>query len=248
MNIDPRGILPPRIGALALAALASMMLTGCPGENPGPASTAYKKGELGNGGFLFACDDSVACDRWSTNDAADFPAAIATGAVFDVRFVESGEQGWTPLSSGKYHGVTEQPVEPYVGKGYDGFTSLRPGLGTIVARDSRGNIVDYVTLKIVKPDALVVYAAEYRGPRPAPIDALSLAPAERRSYRTVAEHGHEPVAGSVRVRWESADPSVVRIESYQRGVVNVLAGAAGKTKLVAVGAALTKEIEVEVKP
>jgi hypothetical protein len=241
-------IEPTTRGAASSLLLLLGVAQGRSSGNPSPWSAAYKQGELGFGAFLFACDDSVACDRWSTNDAKDFPPQIATGSVFDLRFVASGEQGVALTTKEKYPGVTSEAVAPYVGTGPDGFTALMPGYGTVVARDSRGFIIDYVTLKIVKPDALVVYAAEYKGTNPIALEALTLRPNERKSYRTVAQHNLEAVAGSVQIRWESADKDVAQVESYQRGVVNIVAKSAGKTKLKAVGAALSKEIDVEVTP
>jgi hypothetical protein len=241
-----RGATRSLLPALTIVGLVGVALTGCRGENPGPGSPAYKQGELGNGAFLFTCDDSVACDRWSTNDAKDFPPQIATGSAFELRFVASGEQGVTFTTKEKYPGVTSQPIGPYVSSGPDGFTALKPGYGTVVARDNTGVVIDYVTLKIVKPDALVVYAAEYKGTNPPAVQALNLKLGARRSFRTVAEHKSFAVAGSVQIRWESLDAAIVQVESYERGVVNVVAKKEGKTKLTAAGAALTKDLDVEV--
>jgi hypothetical protein len=227
--------------------LPIMALVGCSAQNPGPDSTSYKQGELGNGAFLFRCDDSVACDRWSTNNAKDFPDQIATGATFQLRFVASQDQG-AVAGSEKYPGVTSQPLGPYVSSGPDGFTTLKPGYGTVTARDNRGFVIDYVTLKILKPDALVVYAAEYKGDNPPAVDALALKPADRKSFRTVAQKNLASLAGAISVEWTTSDPNVVVIESYDRGVVNVVAKGAGSAKLTAAGAALTKTVDVEVKP
>jgi hypothetical protein len=230
------------------APLLLLALGACGVSNPAPGSSAYKQGELGNGGFLFRCDDSVACDRWSTNDAKDFPEQIATGATFNVRFVATGDEG-SSTTSDKYVGLTSTPVEPYVSSGPDGFTTLKPGYGVIAARDSSGAIVDYVQLRIVKPDGLVVYPADYKGNDPPAMEAINLKLTDaRRSYRTVAERAQTAVAGSVRVVWASSDTSVIQIESYTRGVVNVVAKSVGKATLRVEGAALTKDIAVEVTP
>src|SRR5262245_4996014 len=112
------------VGLLALA------LFGC--TNPASGSSQYKPGELGNGGFLFKCDDSVACDRWSTNNARDFPQQIATGAVFRATFVASGDQGINLGGGTTYEGATAQPVSPYMSATPDGnFTTVKPGYGVI---------------------------------------------------------------------------------------------------------------------
>lgn len=231
-------------GAIALSIGA---LAGC--NNPASGSPAYKEGELGNGDFLFACDDGAACLPYS-GDAAKFPAQIAIGSSFDVRFVSRGQQGSViTINDKRYEGIVAQPVAPYVSKGPDGFVAKKPGYGTIIVRDSKGTVIDYVTLKIVQPNDLIVYEASYdvsRGKEPPRIQAMNLKVGESPSYRVVAEYGAEPAAGSIPVKWESDDNTVVEVESYSRGVVNLRAKGAGKTKVKASGAALEKQIDVEV--
>lgn len=234
-------------GAIALAIGA---LAAC-NNNPAPGSAAYKEGELGNGDFLFACDDGVACLPYS-GDAKRFPGQIATGSNFDVRFVGKNQQGSTlTINEKRYEGIVAHPVEPYVSKGPEGFTAKQPGYGTIVVRDSVGTVIDYVTLKIVQPNDLIVYEASYdasRGKEPPRVQTMNLKIGATPSYRVVAEYGAEPAAGSIPVKWESLDEAVVQVESYTRGVVNLRAKGPGKTTLKASGAALEKQIDVEVMP
>jgi hypothetical protein len=233
-------------GLLAVSGLVSVLgLAAC--STPAPGSTAYKQGTLGNGGFLFQCDDSVACDRWSTNNAKDFPTQIATGSTFHLTFVASQDQG-DVFSGNAYPGSTLNAVAPYVSSGPDGFTMVKPGYGAVVVRQPDGAVIDYVTLKILKPDALVVYAAEYKGDNPPPVDSLSLKVNDRKSFRTVGQKDKSALAGSIRVEWTSADPNLLTVESYAGGVVNIVAKAAGTTTLTAAGAALTKAITVQVNP
>jgi hypothetical protein len=233
---------------VAIAALAALALAGC-NSNPPPGSPAYKEGELGNGDFLFACDDGVACLPYS-GDAKKFPKAIATGSTFDVRFVAKNQQGTAiTINEKRYEGITTSGMAPYVSGSAGSFASTQPGFGTILVRDSRGVIIDYVTLKFVKPDSLVVYDANYdvsKGKEPPAIKALNLKVDEATSYRVVAEYKQESIAGSVPVSWDSDNPNVVEVESYTRGVVNLRAKGAGTTKLRANGAGLAKEINVEV--
>jgi hypothetical protein len=229
------------------AVLSLFALAGCSG-NPPTGSPAYKEGKLGNGSFLFKCDDSVACDRWSTNDAKDFPTQIATGSSFNLRFVADGQEGDSLNIQGRrYDGVTLAPVGPYVGSGPDGFAALKPGYGTVYARDSRGAVIDYVTLKIVKPNALVVYRADYKGLEPPSVQKVEATVGQSQSFRTVAMYDGEAVAGSVRVQWESESSEIAEVQNYRSGVVSILAKAPGTTKVTAVGAGLTKTIDVEVK-
>ena len=234
------------LGAIALLGAG----TGCNG-NPTTGDAAYKEGELGNGDFLFTCDDTVACHRWS-NDAKRFPTQIATGSNFDVRFVAKGEQGTTStilVKDKKYEGITTDAIAPYIGKGGSEFAALKPGYGTVVVRDNRGVIIDYVTLKIVQPDGLVVYDASFDATKnsdPLAIQNLNVKVGETPSFRVVAEYNLQPVAGAIPVKWEPVDPNIVEVASYARGVVNLRAKAVGKTTLKAVGGGLTKEMNVEV--
>jgi hypothetical protein len=248
-SIRGKGLKATMVAAMALS-FACMALSGC-NDNPAPGSTAYKEGELGNGDFLFACDDGVACLPYS-GDAKKFPTAIASGATFDVRFVAKNQQGTSiTIDEKRYDGITTVGLAPYVSSGPSGFSASKPGFGTILVRDSGGTVIDYVTLKFVKPDTLVVYDAAYdvgRGKEPPAIQALNLKVDDASSYRVVAQYNRESIAGSIPVEWESESPDIVEVESYTRGVVNLRAKGAGKTTLVANGGGLAKTINVEVTP
>ncbi len=231
-----------------IIALAIGALVGC-SDNPRAGDPAYKEGELGNGDFLFACDDGAACLPYS-GDASRFPDQIATGSNFDVRFVAKNQQGSAIVIKDKrYEGIVAQPVGPFVGKGPEGFAALKPGYGTIIVRDSKGTVIDYVTLKFVQPNDLIVYEADYdvgRGKEPPRIQTMTMTVGAAQSYRVVAEYGAEPAAGSIPVKWASENTEFVVVESYTRGVVNLRAKAAGKATLKAVAGGLEKKIEVEV--
>jgi hypothetical protein len=232
---------------LGCSAVLLFALAGCT-SNPPAGSTAYKEGKLGNGSFLFKCDDAVACDRWSTDDAKDFPTQIATGSNFRLRFVADGQEGTTLNIKGtQYDGITLAPVGPYVSSGPDGFAAVNPGYGTVYARDSKGAVIDYVTFRIVKPDDLVVYQADYKGVDPVPVRKIAMTVGQRQSFRTFGRYKQEVVAGSIRVQWTSTDTEIAEVDSYTRGVVTILPKAPGTTKLTAVGGGLTKEIDLEVR-
>lgn len=258
---DVRSKIGGGVRAAFAGALACVALAAC--TPSGASTTAEKQGELGNGAFLFACDNSVACDRWSTGNAERFPDAIATGSTFGLYFLPKGQtfRGTVEdivdlnrrgvvvtVDDRRYEGVTVQPIGPNISDGPDGFSGVQPGYATAVARDNAGTIIDYVTLKVVQPDALVVYAAAYEGTDPLQVQAIDMTVGTTESYRTVASHQATVVAGAVRVAWSSADPSIAQIESYDRGVVRILAKGVGTTTVTAVGAALEKRLDVEVKP
>jgi hypothetical protein len=237
--------------AVSAAAIAFAVgaLSGCSG-NPPSGSPAYKEGELGNGDFLFVCDDGVACLPYA-GAAKNFPKAIATGATFDVRFVAKNQQGADiTINERRYEGIKAFAVGPYMGEGPEGFVALQPGYGTLMVRDSRNTVIDYVTLKILKPNSLVIYDANYditRGKEPPRIQALNLKVDATSSYRVVAEYNRESIAGSIPVDWTSDDSSIVEIESYTNRVVNLRTKKIGKTTLTADAAGLKKTVDVEVK-
>ena len=231
----------------SMGILAGAMLLAACTDRPGSGSPEYKTGSLGNGGFLFQCDDSVACDRWSTNSAKDFPSQIVTGATFKLRFVANQNQGEV-IGDDVYPGATMRALGPYVSSGPDGFTTLKPGLGTVMVRDSSGFVIDYVTLSIQKPDALVVYDAAYKGDVPTPVKSLTMKASDRKSFRTVATKQLQPLAGSIRVEWTSSNPAVVSVVSYSAGVALISAAGPGSAKLTAAGAALSMDIPVQVSP
>jgi len=227
--------------------LASLLLAAC-SASASTGDPAYKTGALGNGAFLFSCDDSVACAKWNDN-AKEFPTLFTTGSTFRLTLVANVDPGspYVAIGSTANPGVTLEAVGPYVGSGLDGFAALQPGYGTVVAHDRDGKVIDYVPLHIVVPDALVVYDAAYTGDHPPSVDALSLQNGDRPSYRTVGEVASEASAGSIRVAWTAADPTTLAIESYTDGVVTLHALRHGTTTLTAVGAALTKTITVDVQ-
>jgi hypothetical protein len=239
-----------RRGAVIAVALLAASATAC--TNPVPGSDAYKEGELGNGSFLFACDDGLACLPYS-GDAQKFPKAIATGATFDVRFVAKNQQGSIIIiNDHTYEGVRTSGLGPYVSDGATGgFVAEQPGFGTIFARDSHNTIIDYVTINIVKPDSLVVYDANTGvsfAKDPPRIQSVSMAVEDRKSFRVVAARTNEPVAGSIPVEWSSDHPEYVEIESYTSHVATVHAKQAGTATLTAKGGGtLEKTINVEVK-
>lgn len=236
---------------LALALAFAAATSGCSSDNPPPGSVAYKSGTLGNGGFLFACDDGAACLPYS-GDAAHFPTRVATGSTFDVRFVANADQG----NDNQHQGITVQGVTPYIDRGGDGLAAVKPGRGTIIAYDAAGNVVDYTTIAIVQPKTLAVYdanstiGAEKEPPR---VESIDVNVGGRKSYRVLAEvdatstSGGWAVAGSMTVEWTSSNPDVIRVDSYNAGVVNLVANKVGTATLTIHSAAISRDIAVKVQ-
>lgn len=218
---------------------------GCTGgeRNPSPSSASVQKGQLGNGGFTFRCDDSVACDRW--NNADNFPEAVALGSTFDMQFyLLDGTRGYSYLKDAE-SGTTIETVGKYINRGASGFAAVEPGVATLAARDQKGWLVDYITVRIRKPDSLTIYDSEYKGEDPTRIQRVTLAAKnERKSFRVVAKAGVEDLAGMVTVEWTSDDDSIVAIEGYSKGKVTIVATGIGNTNLRAKGASIEQVLPV----
>lgn len=229
------------VGVLGLVTLAS----GCSLSDGG-----YKAGELGNGGFYFSCNDAVACTRYS-NDASKFPQVVSLGSTFDVRFVSKTTDADTHITFNEKapdRGITINPVGEYISRGPTGLVALKSGFGTITSRDAAGQLVDFVNIRVAKPDALVVYAAEDASETPARIETVTLVKTDRRTYRAFAQEKKAVLAGTLAIEWKSSNSAIVDVESTSEGKATIVARAAGSAKLIATGGTFTQEISVEVKP
>lgn len=235
---------PIRISALFVGSVVAFAI-GCAGVTHPPASSpSVKKGELGNGGFTFKCDDSVACDRW--NNADNFPSDVALGSTFDLDFLLRQDSNGFVFLKDAERGTTIEPVGKYVNRGPSGFAAVEPGIATLSARDQKGWLVDYITVRIAKPDSLIVYDSEYKGDNPERLVSIKIDPDERRSFRTVAQQGLKPLAGSVTVEWTSNETDVVAIEGYSRGKVTIVGKGPGTATLTAKGGGMEQKLEVTV--
>ena len=226
-------------GALALTA-------GCSASDSGS-----KPGELGNGGFYFSCDDAVACSRY-TNDASKFPEAVSVGSTFAVRFVPKTNSGLDIHfnESAVDRGITVNAIgDVYVSRGAKGLAAVKTGYASLAARDATGALVDYVVVRIAKPDALAVYSADETTtstpPHVASI-ALSVSAHDRKTYRALAQQNSADLAGSLQIEWTSSNPSVAAVESTTDGKATVVAKSAGTASLVAVGGTFTQNIPITV--
>lgn len=235
----------PLLGLLASAAL--VFAAGCSLSNAGE-----KPGELGNGGFYFSCDDAVSCSRYS-NDAAKFPEAVSVGSTFAVRFVPKTNSGLDIHfnESAVDRGITVSPIsDVFVSRGAKGLAAIKTGYATLASRDSTGALIDYVVIRVAKPDALVVYSADDLADAPAHVDSISLSAgaSEQRSYRAFAQQKGATLAGSVQIEWTSTNPSVASVASTTDGTATLVAKSAGSAMLIATGASFTQQIPVTVSP
>ena len=233
----------PFVTALLAAALAA----GCSLSDPG-----VKQGELGNGGFHFSCDDAVACGQY-TGSATKFPDAVALGSTFAVTFTPKSASGLDIHfnEAAPDRGITVSPVsEVFVGRGVNGLVGLKTGYATIASRDAAGQLVDYVVIRVAKPDALIVYSADQPTSDPLPVDTveLSLSQGDRKTFRAFAQQNKASLAGSLQVEWKSTNALVAEVQSTTGGVATVVPRSAGSAMLVATGGTFTQQVPITVKP
>jgi len=238
---------------LAITTLGVLAVAGC------SSTDGSKAGELGNGGFYFACTDAVSCARYS-DDAAKFPKAVSVGSSFQVRFTPksslsaSGSDSHINLTTGTDRGITISPVgdgqsaDSFISRGPNGLVAQRLGYGTIISRDAAGQIIDFVNIRVARPDALVVYdAAVARGDTPSRIEALTMSLSDSRQLRAFAQEKNSVLAGSLAVEWSVEPKSGVVDIIDSDGEVTITPRAAGTAKLTASGGTFSQEISVEVQ-
>ena len=246
IGIRPRGrpLFPALALPLALALAAAALTVGCSSADPG-----YQPGQLGNGGYFFSCDDAVACSKYS-GEALKFPKAVSLGSTFAVRFVPKTASGLDIHynESAPDRGIITQPVGDYVSRGPSGLAAVKSGYATLASRDASGQLVDYVVMRIAKPDALIVYAADAVNVDPPHVDRVDLVMGDRKTFRAFAQEKKQDLAGSLQVEWKSSNASVVEVESTTGGKATIVARSVGTATLIATGGTFTQEVPVEVKP
>jgi hypothetical protein len=136
----------------------------------------------------------------------------------------------------------------FLSKGPSGLAAVKPGFATLTSRDAQGQLIDYVTIKIAKPDSLVVYAADTSSTTATPVDKVALTRGDRRAFRAFAQANKADLAGTLQVEWVSSDSAVVAIESTTDGKATLVARAAGTATLTATGGTFAQAVPVEVKP
>lgn len=234
-----------RVGTLVTAVLGAVLFTvGCSSTN----GSGYKEGDLGNGGFYFSCEDAVSCQPYS-NDAAKFPKAVSLSSSFSVRFVPQASSNTVHITfneSAPDRGITVAPVGEFVSRGPKGLVAVKSGYATLASRDASGDLIDYVVIRVVMPDALVVYDAGESTSSPRPVDKIKLATDDRATYRAFAQAKKENLAGTLQLEWTSSDPTILDVESATDGAATVVAKAPGTATLTATGGTFTQKVAVEV--
>jgi hypothetical protein len=230
-------------------AFAMLALVGCSASDSN--SSGYQPGALGNGGFLFNCDSvATSCSHFS-NDANKFPKAVAVSSTFSVRFVPKSDTSGIQIhfnESAPDKGITVESVGDYITTGPSGLTAVKLGFATLASKDAAGQLVDYTTIRIVKPDTLVVYpASTSAAPTPVAKVTLSLASSDLKSYQAFARSGAEELAGKLQIDWASSDPTTFDVNVSAAGAT-LTAKKAGNATLRVTGATFLQEIPVEVQP
>lgn len=226
-----------------------------------PNSPAYKGGELGNGGFTFACADTAqACLQPTSGDAKAFPAGVARGTTFRVRYIPKPElkssinieiddtsgSASANASAGNV-GTLAAVGTKFLDKQSNGFLAKAAGTGTIVARDATGSLIEFTTIPIREAAKLLVYDAGTTSQSAPSVRSVSMKIGEQKSFRVVAQDAtQQNLGGSFLTTWKSQDANVADVESQEGGVVNLVARKAGPTTLTVEGLTLSTSLSVEV--
>lgn len=235
--------------ALALAALVSVTCVGCQmdfSESDGGEAD----GALGNGTFYFDCADAVTCKRFGSEREV-FPSAVSLGSTFQVRYEARPRAAGVRIAyddTAPERGLTVASVGEGISVGAHGFLALGEGLSSLVARDASGKVVDFVAVRVARPDDLVVYSVLETGPDPTAVDTIALEATSRASYRAFARSGDELLAGALAVQWRSSDPTVFVVDHVRDGTATIVARGSGIASLVATGGTFVREISVMVTP
>ncbi len=225
---------------MALATLAA----GCTvSGDPSLDSTAPKEGSLGNGDFYFTCDDSVACSDFITkNVAKKFPSAVAEGSVFHIQY-ELHSLGITLSDKYPGQGYTLGTVgDGFLSLGSDGFSGVQAGIGTLWVKDASGHAVDFTTIKIEKPDEIVVYDGAETTQSP----SFTIPMGSTADYRTVARQKQAPLAGVFEPEFTSDKPDIVEVVGRVAGTTTLRGKTAGTATVTVAAAGLTKELTITV--
>ena len=238
---------------VGVAGATALLAAACTG-NPPPGDSAYKTGSLGNGGFVFACSDGVACSEFSTGDAKDFPKnGVALGSTFNISFVPNDAMNASAINGtpADDKDIAVSGLGPFFSGGPDGIlASDREGYGAIVAEHANGVVVDFVNVRIAKPSNLEIYeTTSIFGNAAKDVGAsLTLKVGDTKRLRTVAmDAASNVLAGSLRSEWSSNAENVFRV-SVTNGVATVQALAAGSAVLSVTGGTFTRTVPVTVTP
>lgn len=178
---------------------------------------------------------------------------MALGSTFAVTFTPKPGSGLDIHfnEAAPDRGITVSPVsEAFVSRGVNGLVALKTGYATIASRDAAGQLVDYVVLRVAKPDTLVVYSADRPTRDPVPVDTvqLSLSQGDRKTFRAFAQQKKANLAGSLQVEWTSSNPLVADVQSTTGGIATIVPRSAGSAMLVATGGTFTQQVPITVKP
>ncbi len=230
------------------AVTACVLAMGCSIADPGT-----KEGQLDNGGFHFSCDDAVACGKY-TNTAVKFPDAVALGSTFAVTFTPKTASGLNISFNDSLpdRGIVVSPVsDAFVSRGVKGLVAVGSGYATLASRDAAGHLVDYVVVRVAKPDALVVYDADQpTTSNPVVVDTieLSLSAADSKKFRAFAQQNKADLAGSLQVEWASSNPLVADVINTTDAVASVVPRSTGTAMLTVTGGTFTRSVPITVKP
>ena len=228
-------------------AVAMLALTSC------GSSADTKQGDLGNGVFTYECvsttDPACATNSESYFEinpdpkaAQTFPAAIASGSKFKLRYDATKSNAGNP---------SLRPVSPAIldfAPLNDGtFLALRPGIDAIVARSTADSLVYDYTYAHISPIS-EIDVIDKSGGQPPSTAKLSIG--EEQTYVGVAlDPFGDQLAGAIDYTWSVSDETVLELEDANPiSRMDVKALAAGTATVTLSQGTFTKTVTVQVSP
>lgn len=221
---------------VAIAAASASCLETAPGT----------RGELGTGGFNYACTgwgDPVCESRFSDAQwhgeptGIAMPIAIAVGGRFGVTFASDDPSDFDPRTVAPASAAQLETRTV-------GYQALEPGWAALLARDGAGNVVDITHVQLVEPTRLVVSGL---------FSTLAVGE-DVIASGAVRDRDGVTLAGALDYDWQIEDTSIARVvaaqsdpDSIYDDVVTVEGVAAGTTTLTVVAGGLTETVTLTVQ-
>jgi hypothetical protein len=206
------------------------------------------EGELKSGSFYYECPANQfdsACAGSGISLAA-IPTFVAVGATFGMQFQKNG------TADPSYSPVAASPdlvaAVPGGAAGSPRFRFTRPGYGAILARDTVGNVADFVHLQAAAPDHIDILRETIK------LTELSVPVGSKTVIKIQPKDSAEhPLAGGLDLEWsQSGDGSVVKLDnapgfssSVSQGI-QITALAPGKVDVTAKAGGLSAVVHVTV--
>jgi hypothetical protein len=219
---------------------AALALVACTPDPPNAPPVG--NGALGDGTFAYSCatpGDAFCSDAAGADPgAAQLPAGIAADATFGLAFTGAPGTG-----AGT---TTLAPDAAFFDVAPDGTLHAKAvGYGAVLARDTNGNVVDFVNLEVHLVSSLAIHDAPPSG---AAISVGAALPIRAEALDATSA----PLAGTLAFQWESSDTTILTVTAVdtdqKRGGATLHAIAPGTAHVHVFASNTTGTVDVQVTP